>query len=155
MGPLKGRKVIMAGLEIIPDPKIVAMQMGIFAGNLLICKKLFVEPFLNLISKRDSLSTDLDKQAARFRLEAVGSAQKIQDACRSIDAEVAQRALELDAQAKASKMAQLAQVKEATASSFSSFQQELLKASKEERAKLDTTAEALAQDFYRLVWERG
>lgn len=46
----------MAALNLDPNPLIIAAQMGIFIGAVVVVKKLMVDPYLKVKDKRDGLT---------------------------------------------------------------------------------------------------
>ena len=44
----------MSSLNLLPDPKVIAVQAAVFFLSMLVIKKLFLEPYLRLMGYRDS-----------------------------------------------------------------------------------------------------
>lgn len=81
----------MAQLNLVPDPAIVAAQIGLFVVNMFVVKKLFLEPYFRLQQKREALTTGSQADAARLLYECDEIARKVQD---SIDEAAAAAASE-------------------------------------------------------------
>ncbi len=60
----------MAQLDLIPDPKIMVIQTGIFLANIYVVKKFYVEPYLKLKAKREFLTVGSQDQAQAAATEA-------------------------------------------------------------------------------------
>lgn len=69
----------MAQLNLVPDPAIVGVQIGLFVVNMAIVKKLFLEPYLLLRAKRDALTTGSQADATRLLYECDEIARKVQE----------------------------------------------------------------------------
>jgi F0F1-type ATP synthase membrane subunit b/b' len=69
----------MAQLNLVPDPAIVGVQIGLFVVNMAIVKKLFLEPYLRLRAKRDALTTGSQADATRLLYECDEIARKVQE----------------------------------------------------------------------------
>jgi len=69
----------MAQLNLVPDPAVVGVQIGLFVVNMAIVKKLFLEPYLRLRAKRDALTTGSQADAARLLYECDEIARKVQE----------------------------------------------------------------------------
>ncbi len=69
----------MAHLNLVPDPAVVGVQVGLFIVNMAIVKKLYLEPYLRLRANRDTLTTGSHADAARLLFECDEIARKVQD----------------------------------------------------------------------------
>ncbi len=69
----------MAQLNLVPDPAVVGVQIGLFVVNMAIVKKLFLEPYLRLRTKRDALTTGSQADASRLLYECDEIARKVQE----------------------------------------------------------------------------
>ncbi len=69
----------MAQLNLVPDPAVVGVQIGLFIVNVAIVKKLYLEPYLRLRANRDTLTTGSHADAARLLYECDEIAKKVQD----------------------------------------------------------------------------
>ncbi len=56
----------MASLNLVPNPPVLAVQAVIFLTSLVVVKKLFVEPYLELRDKREKLTVGSKDQALRL-----------------------------------------------------------------------------------------
>ena len=69
----------MAQLNLVPDPAVVGVQIGLFIVNVAIVKKFYLEPYLRLRANRDTLTTGSHADAARLLYECDEIAKKVQD----------------------------------------------------------------------------
>ncbi len=81
----------MAQLNLAPEPAIVAIQIGVFLANMVIVKKLFVDPYLRMRSKREAMTSGSKADATRLLYECDEIANKLQE---SIDSAAAAAASE-------------------------------------------------------------
>ncbi len=68
----------MAQLNLVPDPAVVGVQIGLFIVNMAVVKKLYLEPYLRLRAKRDALTTGSQADASRLMFECDEIARKVQ-----------------------------------------------------------------------------
>jgi F0F1-type ATP synthase membrane subunit b/b' len=69
----------MAELNLVPNLTVVAVQTGIFITNLVIVKKLIVEPYFVLREKRDAMTSGAQGDAARLLSESESMSKKIEE----------------------------------------------------------------------------
>ena len=68
----------MAHLNLVPDPAVVGIQVGLFVVNMAIVKKFYLEPYLRLRASRDTLTSGSRADAARLLYECDEIARKVQ-----------------------------------------------------------------------------
>lgn len=62
---------------MIPDPKVIVAQGAIFLTSVYVVKKLFVDPYLHLVQRRESLTTGSQNYAESLRKELAEKSKKI------------------------------------------------------------------------------
>ena len=67
----------MASLELVPHPSVLAVQVGVFLANLVVVKKLWVEPYLLVKERRQKLTVGSKDEATRLLAEAEKVAEEI------------------------------------------------------------------------------
>lgn len=67
----------MAQLHLIPDPTVLAVQAGIFLVGIAVVKKLMLEPYLSVRSRREALTTGSQADAKKALAEALLVTEKI------------------------------------------------------------------------------
>ena len=69
----------MAHLNLVPDPAVLGVQVGLFVINMAIVKKFYLEPYPKLRTNRDILTTGNRADAARLLYECDEIARKVED----------------------------------------------------------------------------
>ncbi len=82
----------MASLNLIPDPQVLAVQVGVFLVNAVVIKKLFVEPYLRVNDRREAAT-----------IGGKDSALKMLDACETLTSEIETRLNSASDEAKRSR----------------------------------------------------
>lgn len=77
----------MAQLNLVPEPAVVAIQIGVFLANIVIVKKLFVDPYLRMRLQREALTSGSKADATRLLYECDEIASKLQESIDSAAAE--------------------------------------------------------------------
>lgn len=67
----------MASLELIPKVPVLVVQGAVFLANIVIVKKLLVEPYLQVKDRRDKVTVGSKDDAVRFLAEAERVSQHI------------------------------------------------------------------------------
>lgn len=76
----------MAQLNLAPVPSVVAVQALVFLVNMVIVRKLFLDPYLRLRARREALTAGSKADANRLLYECDEIARKVQE---SVDAAAA------------------------------------------------------------------
>lgn len=65
----------MSQLNLVPDPIVLAAHAGVFVATIAIVKKLYVEPYLKLRDRRESLTTGSQQDSKNIlqRCEEISS----------------------------------------------------------------------------------
>ena len=110
---------VMASLNLVPNPGLLLVQAGIFLANMVVVRKLMVDPYLSLKDRRQALTTGskeegeallrechqkneaLSQQIAKSRLEASAFRQQ-----QCLEAESEAHALVAGAKKEASEYAE-------------------------------------------------
>lgn len=141
----------MAALNLDPNPLIIAAQMGIFIGAVVVVKKLMVDPYLKVKDKRDSLtvgSTDDAKTLVAENEQLSANIQgQLQDAFQYAK-QVKETALE-SAEGKSREI--LAAAKTNIEADSAKLEQQLKKDLAEETSKAKQFVDTLAAQVYQKV----
>lgn len=141
----------MAALNLDPNPLIIAAQMGIFIGAVVVVKKLMVEPYLRVKNKRDGLtvgSTDHAKTLVAENEKISADIQgQLQDAFQYAK-KVKETALD-SAEAKSREI--LASAKTHIEAESTKLEQELKGNLAEETGKAKSFVDNLATEVYQKV----
>lgn len=141
----------MAALNLDPNPLIIAAQMGIFIGAVVVVKKLMVEPYLRVKDKRDGLtvgSTDHAKTLVAENEKISADIQgQLQDAFQYAK-KVKESALD-SAESKSRTI--LADAKTHIEAESTKLEQELRGNLSEETGKAKSFVDTLATEVYQKV----
>lgn len=141
----------MAQLVLVPNPVVLAVQVGVFLANVVVIKKLMLEPYLAVRDRREKLTqgnrdeasaivTRCESLATDINQRLVATAQTAQKAKESIRNEALEKrnailaAAEAESHATIEKMA--AEVKQTLAA---------------ERAKVPQVVQQLTQQVFQLA----
>lgn len=101
----------MASLNLIPNPSVLAVQAGVFMANVVVVKKLFVDPYLKVRDARDNATQGSKEEADRLYSKSETLAEEIQQKITQASAEARQtrEGIRQDAIAKRRKIMQEAE----------------------------------------------
>ena len=68
----------MSGLNLVPNPTVLAVQAGVFMANIFVIKKLWLDPYLRVYEKRQANTTGSQTDAEKISKE--NGAKKIDNA---------------------------------------------------------------------------
>ncbi len=141
----------MATLNLVPNPTVLAVQAGVFLANLIVVKKLLVEPYLTVRDRREALTVGSKDEA-----------QKILGDCEKISLDMAARLSGAADEAKkerekirdaanvkrnAALTAAAAEAKKLVAEVEKQIQQDLVG----EKAKVPAIVKSLTDEVYKLA----
>lgn len=141
----------MAALNLDPNPLIIAAQMGIFIGAIVVVKKLMVNPYLKVKDRRDGLtvgSTDHAKALVQENEQISGTIQNHLQGAFQYAKEVKES--HLDA-AETQSREILAQAKTAIEAESTQLAEQLKKDLTAETAKAKQYVDSLASEVYKKV----
>ena len=93
----------MSTLNLTPNPSILLIQLGLFLANLFVIKKLILQPYLELRTKREAMTKGNAGVAQKLTQEAAQKAKQIDDQLIAMRTDIATHATKLknDTTAKA------------------------------------------------------
>lgn len=141
----------MAALNLDPNPLIIAAQMGIFIGAVVVVKKFMVEPYLRVKDKRDGLtvgSTDHAKNLVQENEQLSSNIQGHLQGAFQYAKEVKESALE-SAESKSRTI--LADAKTNIEAESAKLEQQLKSDLAEESGKAKGFVDSLAAEVYKKV----
>jgi F0F1-type ATP synthase membrane subunit b/b' len=68
----------MSSLELVPDPKVLLTQTAIFLSSMYAIKKLMLEPYLRVRSRREEATVGSQEHAKKFNREGEDIASRIE-----------------------------------------------------------------------------
>lgn len=141
----------MAQLNLTPDPVVLGAQAAIFLANMFVVKKLILEPYLSVRSRREASTGGSQNEAQTLLNEADALEEKITQRMRAAhkDAAIARDKIKTDAMNKrAGVLAQAdAEAKKEQAKIMNEIEANL----REERLRKDTTIKEIADGFFAEV----
>lgn len=141
----------MASLELIPHPPVLAAQAVIFLVNVLVVKKLFVEPYFRVKDRRDKLTTGGKDDATRVLGEAEVMSAKINERLQSTyDAAKAERE-KIRAAALAKRDTVLAVADRDTKTQIEAVSRQIQADLEQEKAKIPAVVAQLTDEVYRIA----
>lgn len=119
----------MASLNLVPDPELLVIQAGIFLANLVVVKKLMIDPYLRLKDKRLAMTTGGQEEAEKTLQE-----------CR-------QKSLDLERQVSEARTAAKVTRQEKKSEADADYQKTLAEAKKEASEYLDKLRGELSENL--------
>lgn len=141
----------MAELNLVPNLTVVAVQTGIFITNLVIVKKLIVEPYFMLREKRDAMTSGAQGDAARLLSESEAMARKIEERLQTTSSE-ASAMREKVRQAAVQKAEEIRKAAETeTKSAVAKVTAEIAAEVSKQRAGIPDAVRKLSEEVYKLA----
>lgn len=141
----------MAAINLIPNPTVLAVQAGIFLVNIVIVKKLLLEPYLKVRDRRDQLTIGSKDAAERASRDAEAAATEISQALTqtSIEAKAAREKLREAALVK--KTSIVSQAEAEAKATIAAAEQEIARNLEQEKTKIPAIVKQLTEEVYRLA----
>jgi len=141
----------MAELNLVPNTTVVVVQTGIFLANLVVVKKLIVDPYMRLREKRDSMTSGAQGDAVRLTAESETMARQIEERLNAASREAASArdATRQGANTKADAIRKSAETdaKAAVAKVSAEVAAELT----QQKAKIPAVVKQISDDVFRLA----
>jgi len=138
----------MASLNLVPNAGLLAAQAGIFLANMVVIKKLMIDPYLKLKDKRQALTTGGQEEAEKIlkdcELKGADLEAKITRARE--DAKVLRQNSKADADTRQNQTLEAAR-KEA-AEIVEKLRKELSENLRAEKEKIPQVVQKLSEDVY-------
>jgi F0F1-type ATP synthase membrane subunit b/b' len=141
----------MSSLQLVPDPVVLATQVGVFVVNVFVMKKLIFDPYLAVREKRERQTVGSKDAATRLVAEAEQTAHDIGTRLNAAaDAAKGEReTLRNEALAKRQSLVTAAE-KEAKAH-VAGVEQQIAADLAAQRAKVPATVAALSEELYKIA----
>jgi F0F1-type ATP synthase membrane subunit b/b' len=141
----------MAAVNLVPNPAVLVVQAGVFLVNLVLVKKLYVEPYLRVRDRREAMTVGSRDEAARALAECDTVAQALEARLNAAmtDAKKARDRVREAALTKRTDMlsAAEAEARQAVDAVERQIQQEVAT----ERAKVPAVVASLTDEVYKLA----
>lgn len=125
----------MSSLNLEPNIQVIAVQAGFFLTNLVIVKKLMLEPFLKVQKSRSAVTTQVTAAAIDLKEKNAALLNKLEESLASADKSIFSMTQEIFSQAGKSKD-QIIQKSEKGAREDLNQLQKTIQSSLEEQSKL-------------------
>jgi F0F1-type ATP synthase membrane subunit b/b' len=141
----------MASLEIIPNLDVLVVQGCIFAANLVVVKKLLVEPYIAVRDRREKLTIGSKDEASSALADAEGVSkaigQRLESA--STDAKKARDALRETALQR--RQALLTEAEGLAKKHIEAIEADIKAELQRERSKIPSTVASLTDEVYKVA----
>lgn len=138
----------MASLNLIPNPSVLVVQAGVFLANILVVKKLFVEPYLMVRDRREQLTIGGKDEASQAFAEADRTAADIQTRLSAAMAAAKKERDSLREVATQKRQALLAEAEAQAKKHVDSVEQQIKSEMTAERAKIPGIVASLTDEVY-------
>jgi F0F1-type ATP synthase membrane subunit b/b' len=141
----------MSQLNLTPDPVLLATQATIFLANMLVVKKLILNPYLAVRSRREAATGGSQDEAQNLSREALVLEVKITERMRQAHKDAAAAREKIKSAAMTARSKRLARAESEAKEAQTAMEQEITKNLNEERSKKDATIKTIADAFFAQV----
>jgi len=141
----------MAELSLVPNASVVAVQTAIFLTNLMIAKKLFVEPYLKLQDKRAKLTTGSQSDAAALMQANEKAAAEIEARIQTAAREAAKAREQLRAEAMVKRDTIVKQAESEASATVLAMAQQIAAESAAQKNRIPDIVKTLTNDVYQVA----
>ncbi len=138
----------MAQLNLTPDPVVLGVQAAIFLANMLVVKKLILEPYLSVRSRREASTGGNKSEAQTLLKEADVLEEKITQRMRAAHKDAAVVRDKIKTEALNKRAAILAGVDTEAKKEQAKIIGEIESNLREERLRKDATIKEIADGFF-------
>jgi F0F1-type ATP synthase membrane subunit b/b' len=138
----------MSQLNLKPDPIILGVQAIIFLFNMLVVKKLMLEPYLVIRARRDSQTGGSQDAAQALQAEATALESKITERMRQAHREAAQIRDGIKKEAADRRAALLAKADTEAKAEQSRIETAVASNLREERSRQEQTVKDISDQFF-------
>jgi F0F1-type ATP synthase membrane subunit b/b' len=138
----------MATLELIPKVPVLIVQTGVFLANIVVVKKLFVDPYLKLQDRRDAMTIGNQEGATKILSECESITRNVTSKLEDAYAEAA-AAREVVRGNTIAKKTQILKAAETEARTYvAAIEKEIQLEVAREKQKIPAIVNSLTQEFY-------
>jgi len=141
----------MASLELIPNPQVPVVQAGIFLANLVVVKKLWVEPYLTVRDRREKMTAGSKDDATRFLADAERLSEEINAKLKSAAGEAKSHRETIRNAALARRAQILAAAESEAKAHVDTVERQIKDELTRERSKVPAIVQTLTDDVYKLA----
>lgn len=137
----------MAQLNLSPDPVVLGAQAAIFLANMFVVKKLILDPYLSVRSKREASTGGSQEEAQKLATDAQALEWKITERMRAAHKEASTTREKIKSAALAKRSEILAHADAEAKKDQAKIQQDIAANLKEELSRKDATIKDIAASF--------
>jgi F0F1-type ATP synthase membrane subunit b/b' len=141
----------MSQLNLKPDPIVLGVQAVIFLANMFVVKKLMLEPYLSLSSRREAQTGGSQETAHKLMLEAQALEGKITERMRAAHKEASQIRDAIKKEASDKRAALLAKAESESKAEQVKIESAITENLKEERSRKEDTIKLIGDQFFAQV----
>ena len=141
----------MAELSLVPNVSVIAVQTVVFLTNLVVVKKLFVEPYLTLKDRRDKLTTVSQSDAAALTLANEQAVIKIETAIQTAAREASKARELLRQEASVKRSTIIKQAEAEAAATISSVTKQIADDLNEQKSSVPGLVKQLTGEVYQVA----
>ncbi|MEY4630325.1 MAG: hypothetical protein RIQ81_445 [Pseudomonadota bacterium] len=141
----------MAQLNLAPVPSVVAIQAVVFLVNMVIIRKLFLDPYLRLRARRDALTAGSKADANRLLFECDEIAAKVQEQIDTAAAVAASDRERIKTEAMNKRSGIISAAEEKAKNEFDSVASRIKQEVIEQRRLLPQVIERLTDEVFKLA----
>jgi len=141
----------MAELSLVPNASVVAVQTAIFLTNLVVAKKLFVQPYLKLQSQRAKLTTGNQAEAEALMKANDKAAAEIESRIQTAARESAKAREQLRAEALASRAAIVKKAEEEATATINAMTKQIAAETVQHQKQIPDIVKQLTNDVYQVA----
>ena len=141
----------MATFVLVPNPTVLAAQLGLFVVGYGVIKRFFVEPYMIIRDKREALTVGNKDEASRAIIECAAIATRIEVGLAAVSAEVKKTREITRDKALARRDSVVAAAQESARSEVAKVEQLIAADLTAERAKIPSIIKMLTDEVYALA----
>jgi len=138
----------MATLELIPKVPVLIVQTGVFLANIVVVKKLFVDPYLKLQDRRDAMTIGNQEGATKILAECESITRNVTTKLEAAYAEAA-AAREVVRTNTLAKKTEMLKTAEAESRAYvEAIEKDIQQEVAREKQKIPAIVDSLTQEFF-------
>ncbi len=141
----------MSQLNLTPDPVLLGTQALIFLANMFVVKKLILNPYLAVRSRREAATGGSHHEADKLSKDALALEEKITERMRAAHKEATIVREKIKADAMTARAARLSQAETEAKQAQAKMEREIAQNLAEERSRKEVSIKTIADSFFALV----
>lgn len=139
----------MASFELFPDPVVTVVEAGIFLTNLVVIKKLILDPYVQLKDKRDAATTGSKDDAVKIVAECETVTNQITEKLSAAAQNAKSMRETIRTEAVKTRDSLLESAEKEAKSTVEKVREEVAKNLSEERGRVSEIVSGLSQEVYK------